>query len=229
MTMTSESLRDQVAMQLRRLREEGVWGLDVSLHEPDDLPAAAPVNGIVSLQSLAAQADVCTECTLCSTRNRVVFGVGDPRAPVMFIGEGPGHDEDLQGEPFVGRAGAVLDRIIVAMGLTREAVYITNTVKCRPPRNCDPEPAELDACRHFLLRQVEIVQPRVIVLLGRVAAQAVLQVSSPLGALRGRWQEWQGIPVMCTYHPAYLLRKPQDKRKTWSDIQAVMRLLDGDK
>jgi DNA polymerase len=155
----------------------------------------------------------------------VVFGVGDPSARLMFIGEGPGRDEDLKGEPFVGAAGQLLDRIIAAMGLRRSQVYIANTVKCRPPRNRNPEPDELEACRHFLIRQVEAIEPEAIVLLGRVAAHAVLDSDAPLGRLRGRFLEWRGTPVMCTYHPAYLLRNPADKRKVWEDMQQVMARL----
>ena len=143
----------------------------------------------------------------------------------MFIGEGPGRDEDLQGEPFVGRAGQLLDDIIRAMALRRADVYIANTVKCRPPNNRNPEPDELAACRPYLDAQIEAVDPEVIVLLGRVAMQAVLDTDAPLGRMRGDFIDWNGRAVMCTYHPAYLLRSPQDKGKTWADIQAVMRRL----
>ncbi len=178
-----------------------------------------------TLAQIEREALACTACRLSSGRTKVVFGVGAADARLMFIGEGPGRDEDLQGEPFVGRAGRLLDRIIDAMGLRREQVYIANTVKCRPPDNRNPEPDELAACRHFLMRQIAVVRPTVIVLLGRVAAQALLDTRAPLGKLRGRFHDWHGIDVMCTYHPAYLLRNPADKRKTWEDIQLVMRRL----
>jgi DNA polymerase len=197
-----------------------------------DSPAAAPSGAVPSaappaeaLAAIEAEAKECTACRLCETRTKVVFGFGDPDARVMFIGEGPGRDEDLRGEPFVGAAGQLLDKIIAAMGLEHSQVYIANAVKCRPPQNRNPEPAELEACRHFLDRQVRAVRPEMIVLLGRVAAQAVLETDAPLGRLRGRFAEWRGIPVMCTYHPAYLLRTPGDKRKTWGDIQQVMARL----
>jgi DNA polymerase len=143
----------------------------------------------------------------------------------MFIGEGPGRDEDLQGEPFVGAAGQLLNKILGAMGLRREDVYIANAVKCRPPSNRNPEPDELGACRPYLEEQVRMVAPELIVLLGRVATQAVLDTDAPLGRMRGRFHEWNGITVACTYHPAYLLRTPEDKGKTWTDMQAVMERL----
>ena len=237
----ADQLREQLHIRLEGLRQEGVWALRRRLEaEPsvaeDTAPeaAAGPVSSpprsaglgtAEPLGKIAVEASSCTACQLSEQRRNVVFGVGNPRARLMFIGEGPGRDEDLQGEPFVGRAGQVLDRIIVAMGLEREHVYIANAVKCRPPRNRNPQPDELAACRHFLLRQVAAIDPEVIVLLGRVAMQAVLEVEAPLGRMRGRFHDWNGVPVMCTYHPAYLLRNPADKRKVWEDIQQVMGLL----
>lgn len=225
--------RDQLRAQLGRLRDEGVWGLR-KMSPPNMSPpieatdaVAADLPGVEALLGLEELALACTACRLCEKRTRVVFGVGDPDAKVMFIGEGPGHDEDLQGVPFVGKAGRLLTQIIEAMGLARDRVYIANTVKCRPPGNRNPQEDELLACRHFLLGQVAAVKPQVIVLLGKVAMQAVLELEAPLGRMRGRFHDWQGIPVMCTYHPAYLLRNPADKRKVWEDIQQVMRLLAG--
>jgi DNA polymerase len=210
-----EDVRDHLVAHLDRLQREGVWGLEIK--------PASPV--AESLEQLAAQAAGCTLCKLSEGRTNVVFGVGPSSPRLMFIGEGPGRDEDLQGEPFVGRAGQMLNRIIVAMGLQREEVYIANAVKCRPPRNRNPESDELEACSPFLRRQVESIRPEIIVLLGRVAAQFVLQTSEPLGRLRGEVHEWLGIPVICTYHPAYLLRNPADKGKTWQDMQVVMERL----
>lgn len=210
-----EDVRDHLVAHLDRLQREGVWGLEIK--------PASPV--AESLEQLAAQAAGCTLCKLSEGRTNVVFGVGPSSPRLMFIGEGPGRDEDLQGEPFVGRAGQMLNRIIAAMGLQREEVYIANAVKCRPPRNRNPESDELEACSPFLRRQVESVRPEIIVLLGRVAAQFVLQTSEPLGRLRGEVHEWLGIPVICTYHPAYLLRNPADKGKTWQDMQVVMERL----
>lgn len=209
--MSDERLRQQARLHLERLARDGLWGMPWP--EPEALADIEP------------EALGCTACRLCETRTQVVFGVGSPDARLMFIGEAPGADEDRQGEPFVGAAGQLLDRIIVAMGLAREQVYIANTVKCRPPHNRDPEPDELAACRHFLERQVAAIAPDVIVLLGRIAAQAVLETDASLGKLRGRFHDWRGVPVMCTYHPAYLLRKPDQKRKAWADIQQVMARL----
>jgi len=155
----------------------------------------------------------------------VVFGSGNPHADIVFIGEAPGRDEDLQGEPFVGRAGQLLDRMISAIGFERADVYIMNTVKCRPPNNRDPQTDELQACRHWFDAQLKMLTPKVICLLGRVAAQAVLESEAPLGTLRGRWHEYRGIPVRVTYHPAYLLRSPDQKRRGWSDLQLVRQAL----
>lgn len=219
----ADSPAEQLAFRLQQLRDEGLWGIGAVPADLEDDRIATPKRE--SLEAIAAEASGCEACGLCRTRTNVVFGVGSPDARLMFIGEGPGRDEDLQGEPFVGAAGQLLDRLIKAMGLTRAEVYIANTVKCRPPRNRNPEPDELDACRDFLERQVAAVQPEIIVLLGRVAAHAVLDVDAPLGRLRGRFMDWKGIPVMCTYHPAYLLRTPADKRKTWDDVQLVMARL----
>jgi len=181
----------------------------------------------VRLQAVAVEAQSCTACRLCEQRNTVVFGDGDANADLMFVGEGPGYNEDRQGLPFVGRAGQLLNRIIRAIDLRREDVYITNVVKCRPPNNRDPQPDETAACRSFLDRQVELIEPRVVVALGRVAAQQLLQTRDSLGRLRGRWHEVGGVPVRVTYHPAFLLRDPSYKRAAWEDMQLVRdRLLD---
>ncbi len=174
-----------------------------------------------SLPEVAAEALQCVACGLHETRTKVVFGVGNPDARLMFIGEGPGRDEDLQGEPFVGRAGRLLTKIIQAMGYQREDVYIANAVKCRPPQNRDPKTVEVEACRDFLMRQVALIQPDVIVLLGRSAVGAVLGLRAPLSRLRGTFRDWNGTQVMCTYHPAYLLRNPSAKGMVWEDMQLV--------
>lgn len=181
------------------------------------------------LDALAAEAAVCKRCPLCEERTKAVFGDGNPRADLMLVGEGPGREEDLQGLPFVGAAGELLNKIITAMGFERAAIYITNTVKCRPPRNRDPEPTEVAACRPYLDQQIDLVRPRVIVALGRVAAQSLLGSEENLGRLRGRWHEVAGIPTRVTYHPAALLRNAQWKRPTWDDMQLVRdRLRSGD-
>ena len=167
------------------------------------------------------QAESCRLCQLCETRQTVVFGSGRPDARLMFIGEGPGSQEDRQGLPFVGPAGALLTRIIEAIQMRRDEVYIANVVKCRPPRNRDPLPIEVQACRGYLERQIRLVQPEVIVALGRVAAQALLDTSASLGSLRGRWHRVAGIETRVTYHPAALLRNEKWKRPTWEDMKVV--------
>ncbi len=168
----------------------------------------------------------CTRCKLAPLRTNLVFGTGDPHAQLMFIGEAPGADEDLQGEPFVGRAGQLLTDIIErGMGLARDEVYICNVIKCRPPENRNPEPEEVSTCEPFLFRQIDIVRPKAIVGLGTFAVQALLKVKTPISKLRGKWQDVRGIKMMPTFHPAYLLRNPADKRLVWADIQDVMRFL----
>src|SRR5215472_8374155 len=176
-----------------------------------------------TLEELRAEIGDCRRCKLCSGRTNVVFGVGNPRAKLMFVGEGPGRDEDLQGEPFVGRAGQLLTEIITkGMKLRRQDVYIANVVKCRPPDNRNPEPDEIVACLPFLARQIDLVQPRVIVALGTFAAQTLLDVKTPITRMRGVWHDYRGVKVMPTFHPAYLLRNPGDKRLVWADIKMVM-------
>jgi uracil-DNA glycosylase family 4 len=168
----------------------------------------------------------CTRCKLAPKRTNIVFGVGNPKADLMFVGEAPGADEDLRGEPFVGRAGQLLTDIIErGMGMTRAEVYICNVIKCRPPDNRNPEVDEVAACDPFLLRQIDLVRPQVIVGLGTFAVQAVLKLKTPIGKLRGIWHEVRGIKMMPTFHPAYLLRNPGEKRLVWADIQEVMKVL----
>ena len=184
-------------------------------------PAAA------ELEALAKEAAQCRRCRLAEGRSHVVFASGPASAELMFIGEGPGAQEDRQGIPFVGPAGQLLDRIIQAIDRRREDVYVANVVKCRPPQNRDPAPDEVAACRGYLERQIELVAPRVIVLLGRVAAQALLETDEPLARLRGRWLKVQGVDTRVTYHPAALLRNESLKRPTWEDMQQVRARLDG--
>jgi uracil-DNA glycosylase family 4 len=173
---------------------------------------------------LAAQAEVvaaCRRCRLCEGRTKTVYGDGNRDADLMFIGEGPGAEEDRQGLPFVGRAGELLNRIIAAIDMTRDQVYIANIVKCRPPGNRDPQPDEVAACRPYLERQVQLVRPRLMVALGRIAAQTLLGTDLPIGRMRGQWFQVMGVPTMVTYHPAALLRNPALKRPTWEDMQQV--------
>jgi DNA polymerase len=171
-----------------------------------------------SLNELSEKASDCRLCGLAETRNKVVFGVGNPHADLVFIGEAPGRDEDIKGEPFVGRAGQLLDRMLGGIGLDREQVYIMNTIKCRPPNNRDPRVEEVQACNLWFEQQLDMLAPKAICLLGRVAAQTVLQTDATLGSLRGRWHDYNSIPVWVTYHPAYLLRSPQQKQHSWQDL-----------
>ena len=174
-----------------------------------------------SLDALGEFASACTRCRLAQGRTSVVFGSGSPTAELMFIGEGPGAEEDRQGLPFVGPAGELLTKIIGAIGLERESCYIANIVKCRPPGNRDPLPDEVAECRGYLERQIDLIRPKVIVALGRVAAQTLLQTDQPLGRLRGHWHRVRGVPTRVTYHPAALLRNASWKRPTWDDMQVV--------
>ena len=169
----------------------------------------------------------CTQCALGKTRTKFVFGSGNPEAGIMFVGEAPGAEEDRQGLPFVGEAGRLLTRIIEAIQLEREEVYICNVLKCRPPNNRDPRPEEVQTCEPYLKRQIEIIQPKVICSLGRFATQTLLRTTESMGRLRGRTHEYEGIPVIPTYHPAALLRNPQWKRPTWEDMKRVRRAYDG--
>jgi DNA polymerase len=180
-----------------------------------------------SLDELEAQLQGCTRCALCEKRQNIVFGVGNPQADLVLVGEAPGREEDEKGFPFVGEAGRLLDRILFALQLSRQDVYICNVIKCRPPNNRDPQPAEIASCEQFLKAQLAIIQPRLIVALGRFATQTLLQSKEPIGRLRGHWHEYQGIPLMPTYHPAYLLRNPAGKRDVWEDMKQIMHRLKG--
>jgi uracil-DNA glycosylase family 4 len=179
-----------------------------------------------ALRAIRQDLGDCTRCKLHQQgRKQIVFGVGNPNADLMFIGEAPGADEDMQGEPFVGRAGQLLTNMIKAMGVTREDVYIANIIKCRPPGNRTPERDECETCSPFLMRQIGAVKPKVIVALGAVAAKTLLAVSAPMMQLRGRWFDFKGTKLAVTYHPAFLLRDPRQKKETWKDLQMVMKEL----
>lgn len=175
-----------------------------------------------TLESLEAEVLSCNRCGLCKGRNNAVFGAGNPDAQLMFIGEGPGYEEDMQGLPFVGRAGQLLTKIIEAMGLKRKDVYITNVVKCRPPQNRNPLPTEILACEEHLTGQIEIIKPKVICALGKVSTQALLKVQEPISRLRGKFCKYNKVKLMPTFHPAYLLRNPAEKRLVWHDVKKIM-------
>jgi len=192
-----------------------------ALPPPADVGAKSPR----TLQEIRKELGDCQRCKLAKGRTKIVFGVGNPKAELVFVGEGPGAEEDAQGLPFVGAAGQLLTKMIEAMGLRREQVYICNVVKCRPPGNRDPEPDEIEACEPFLKAQLASIRPKAIVALGRFAVQTLLRDKTPITRQRGRWREFDGIQLMPTFHPAYLLRNPSEKRHAWSDLQQVMKFL----
>jgi uracil-DNA glycosylase family 4 len=181
--------------------------------------------GKLRLVELEAEVRGCQKCGLHATRTQTVFARGNPESELCFVGEGPGADEDEQGFPFVGKAGQLLDRMIVAMGFARDDVYVCNIVKCRPPNNRKPEPAEMTACTPYLREQLEMVSPKVIVALGATSAFGLIGMTGGITQTRGQWKLYRGIPVMPTFHPAYLLRTPSAKREVWSDLQAVLKQL----
>ncbi len=202
-----------------------------SLLEPVQPPKAPPEQAMAgdkaaALRIIREDIGDCTRCRLHERRTHIVFGVGNLNPDIMFVGEGPGADEDEQGEPFVGRAGQLLNNMIAAMGIKREDVYIANVVKCRPPGNRTPENDECDTCSPFLMRQIDVMRPKVIVALGAVAAKTLLRVNDFVGRLRGRWYDVKGAKLAVTYHPSYLLRDPRQKKESWKDLQMVMKYLE---
>lgn len=221
-------LVSQARSLLEGLQLAGIRQLRVA-ESPAPASMAEPESGVrETLAEIRADLGECCRCGLSEQRHKIVFGVGSETARLVFVGEAPGRDEDQQGEPFVGEAGKLLDRIILAMGMQRSEVYICNVIKCRPPRNRDPKPDEIASCEPFLQRQLKAVQPQVIVTLGKFAGQTLLRSETPISRLRGSWHEYQGIPVMPTFHPAYLLRNPASKREVWEDMKLVMQRLRSD-
>lgn len=219
-------MNPDVLHELALLRDLGFTHLDLTIPARVSVPepAAAPAmtDGVSEWDALAATAHNCTACRLAATRKTVVFGTGNPNADLMFIGEAPGRDEDERGEPFVGKAGQLLTDIIKAMKLTRDDVYIANVIKCRPPENRNPEPDELDECRPYIQRQVALIQPKVIVALGRFGLQSLTERAYSITAVRGQWLDYNGIKLMPTFHPSYLLRTPAAKKDVWNDMKKVM-------
>ena len=213
----------------RPLEIRGATETDANPPTPDRTDAPESPVDALDWTVLESRVAACTACELHGSRTQTVFGVGDRSAPLMVIGEAPGAEEDRRGEPFVGRAGQLLDAMLKAIGLPREAVFIANILKCRPPRNRDPRPEEAMACRAFLERQIALVEPRVLLAVGRIAAQNLLQVDTPIGRMRGRTYTYgaRELPVVVTYHPAYLLRSPGEKRKAWDDLLVARQLVEG--
>jgi DNA polymerase len=233
--------RDELLRLTRQLKEHLAWlerGSVVGVpRETARAPARAKLEvtknsaggaatGARGLQLVREELGDCTRCKLAQGRHSIVFGEGDPDAPLVFVGEAPGAEEDKTGVPFVGAAGQLLTKMIEAMGLSREQVYICNILKCRPPGNRNPEPDEIAACEPFLIRQLAAIRPRLIVCLGKFAAQCLLRSDAPISRLRGEWKSYQGLPLMPTFHPAYLLRNPASKREVWMDLKLVMARLD---
>jgi uracil-DNA glycosylase family 4 len=219
MDMEYEKMLEAYALTRRFLKQQMDLGFDrLYLSEKVE---SSPESPSQELGDLYESIRNCQECHLHKYRNNLVFGMGSPRARVMFVGEAPGREEDLQGKPFVGRAGQLLDKILAAIDFKREEVYIGNVLKCRPPENRDPLPEEVEKCEPYLLKQIEIIKPRIICALGRISAQVLLKTKLPLGQLRGRFHNYHGIKLLVTYHPAALLRYPQYKRQTWEDVQLL--------
>jgi len=216
-----------------RLQYLEAMGIDVWLpravanNQQTSTPVATAENSLPestdSWEALQAEVAPCTLCDLCKTRTQTVFGSGNKNADWMIIGEGPGQNEDLQGLPFVGNAGLLLTEMLRAIGLDREEVFITNIVKCRPPANRDPQPIEIETCKPYLMRQIALLKPKIIVVLGRIAAQALLNTDEPISKLRGKIHALNDTPVVVVYHPAYLLRSMLDKRKAWADLKLALQ------
>jgi DNA polymerase len=228
--------RDQLAEHLRLFAELGVAGFRkdavwAARADEEGRGESEEGRGGAVAQLAAIREDIgdCTRCKLCNLgRRQIVFGVGNPNADLMFVGEAPGRDEDIQGIPFVGRAGQKLTQIIEAIGLTREDVYIANVIKCRPPDNRNPEPDEVESCEPFLFRQVDTIKPKVIVALGTFAAKSLLKTNDPISRLRGRVYDYRGAKLVPTFHPAFLLRNPSCRREVWEDMKKVRALLGGE-
>jgi uracil-DNA glycosylase len=214
-----------MGMRGQAAQPQAVPLVESSANAPALQPPSPTVVAKKTLDDIRRELGDCRRCKLCSGRKQIVFGSGSPKARLVFVGEGPGAEEDAQGLPFVGAAGQLLTKMISAMGLRREDVYICNVVKCRPPGNRNPEPDEIAACEPFLRAQLQSIGPEVVVALGKFAAQTLLREGTPITRLRGQWRTYQGMKLMPTFHPAYLLRNPAEKKPCWEDLKAVMAVL----
>jgi len=217
---------NELVAQLQFFRDIGVESLDVSVRvsqpvRSDTAVPAASTTPTMTLESIREEIGDCQRCKLAPKRTNIVFGSGNPNAELVFVGEAPGYDEDQQGLPFVGRAGQLLTKIIESIDLKREDVYICNVLKCRPPENRNPEPDEVAACNPFLKKQLATIRPKIVCCLGTFAAQNVLQTAAPISKLRGKFFDMDGIRVIATFHPAYLLRSPDKKREVWEDMKQI--------
>ncbi len=222
-----KQIKDILSLSMDALRFYQSLGFDSLILNTEKLSTKRILtpDRVSALMKLREKIGDCKRCKLSKQRKNIVFGEGNPEASLMFIGEAPGSEEDIQGRPFVGEAGQLLNRLIIKMGFKREEVYIANIVKCRPPFNRDPEEDEIKTCFPFLERQIEIISPSVIVSLGRISAWTLLRTKIPITRLRGKFYDYKGIPLMPTFHPAYLLRNPKDKWLVWSDMQQVIERL----
>ena len=220
---------EEIDTTLRFLASRGCRGFDCSVESLETIQGwgCPPASSIETLEAIRADLGDCHRCGLSKSRKNIVFGSGDPKARLVFVGEGPGHEEDQKGEPFVGAAGQLLTRIIQSIQLTREQVYICNIIKCRPPQNRNPMPEEITTCAPFLMRQIETIKPEFICALGAFAAQTLLESKDPISRLRGRFHVYRGMNVLPTYHPAYLLRNPDKKRDVWGDMKMLMKGMKG--
>lgn len=224
---TIDTLFDEIKNSLAHLAENGLAGFDC---RPETLARIAdwgrPPTPASALAAIRQELGDCRRCGLSENRTHIVFGAGNPNARLLFVGEGPGYEEDQSGEPFVGPAGQLLTRIIKAIHFSRAEVYIANIIKCRPPGNRNPEPAEIATCMPFVKRQIRAIKPDFIIALGKIAAQSLLSVDTPISRLRGRFFNFEGIKLLPTYHPAYLLRNPDKKRDVWNDMKMLMKEMD---
>jgi len=231
-----DQLANEIRATLAAARSQFEYLTDLGFEEQKvTAPAGSDVQNAevatpdsAALDAIFNELGNCQRCGLGASRTKLAYGVGNPNARLVLVGDAPGREEDLQGEPFVGEAGQLLDRILQAMGLHRNDVYICNVLKCRPPNNRDPQPEEGATCEAFLVRQIAAVRPQVIIALGRFAVHSLLKTNAPISKLRGEWQSYQGIPLMPTYHPAYLLSNPEGKRDVWDDMKQVLRRLQTD-
>jgi DNA polymerase len=224
---TMMSLTQTQEYYLQTMSVDVYWSKDRVVVEPISIPVVETESEESEIWTdLRQRVAECQQCELHRGRKQTVFGVGDHNADWLIIGEAPGAEEDKQGEPFVGRAGKLLNSMLLACGLQREQVFIANILKCRPPSNRDPKPEEVAACSSYLRQQIDLIQPKIILAVGRIAAQNLLQTETPIGKMRGQKYEYAdtGIPVVVTYHPAYLLRSPREKRKSWQDLQMAMQV-----
>ncbi|MEK6246676.1 MAG: uracil-DNA glycosylase [Planctomycetales bacterium] len=231
-----DQLANEIRATLASARSQFEYLTDLGFEEQKvTAPAGSDVQNAEAANPDSAALDAifnelgnCQRCGLGASRTKLVYGVGNPNARLVLVGDAPGREEDLQGEPFVGEAGQLLDRILQAMGMHRNDVYLCNVLKCRPPNNRDPQPEEGATCEAFLVRQIAAIRPQVIIALGRFAVHSLLKTNAPISKLRGEWQNYQGIPLMPTYHPAYLLNNPEGKRDVWDDMKQVLRRLQTD-